>query len=703
MSKAESASKSRGRWHYAGIVLSVLFIIAMGSYRLVYPSLRIAPSTPTVDEMAYANVANSVLEGKGFDLDSANKGEVLNIPWTRKDGPTTFAPPLHILYLALLFLSGVSRNGVATADAVLIIAGSVCWYFACRRIVPGWVALAGAILFLNGNALYQNVVAMPYLTESFWIFLVMFTVFAVTIRLKMRPLYRGVMTGILCGALILTRGEALLLTPLLVLFSAPRFPRVWKDTYVAAAIVVAGLVICPWVVRNYVHTGEIVLSRNGSGYNTWIGNNPGAYDADSLSNSIANHDFPYPYSYKNSDDEASVDKKTAASAHLWMLLNPKAWMHTSFRRLLYFWQPMNFLVDYTNFWVRVGLFYLCLLGVFAVPWKNKLTWLVLSPVLVYTLVATLLLGGNMFVRFRMMMSPMEAMLIASGAWLLVRTGAAVFSPRQEKRARAIAKAVALAMATVLFGTAVLKMPSMEISRSRLAHANFEDGFGKVRPINPPELDLDTHIEGVEGKSVLYLTRLMKKGNQGVYFILPPGTCQPFREYKLEFRAKVSEPPAFRASVVAYPSMEDLNARQDGFVLNMSEFGHNTAWGEWTTFRMFFTGPHREPAPPLIVYIMLGAQRPRNWAAVDWIQISESSLMERFGREYFTEETSRRRQWRMYKDPWRGPVEPFPEPPISVKEVRIRQRAQKAAAERRFPEARQRAEREAPEKQSPPTP
>lgn len=93
---------------------------------------------------------------------------------------------------------------------------------------------------------------------------------------------RALLAGILLGAGVLTRGEALAYLPVLVLVVAGRR---WRDgarpgpTLAAGAMVVAGLalVVTPWVVRNERVVGPGAGLSTTGGFNFFLAHSPGGY------------------------------------------------------------------------------------------------------------------------------------------------------------------------------------------------------------------------------------------------------------------------------------------------------------------------------------------------------------------------------------------------------------------------------------------
>jgi 4-amino-4-deoxy-L-arabinose transferase-like glycosyltransferase len=72
-----------------------------------------------------------------------------------------------------------------------------------------------------------------------------------------RAIWLAVAAGAVLGMAVLTRGDGLLLLPVVVV---PLLWRRWRD--IAVVIVTMGVVVAPWVLRNYVRFDRVVLSTN---------------------------------------------------------------------------------------------------------------------------------------------------------------------------------------------------------------------------------------------------------------------------------------------------------------------------------------------------------------------------------------------------------------------------------------------------------
>src|SRR5206468_9535153 len=80
--------------------------------------------------------------------------------------------------------------------------------------------------------------------------------------------------GVAIGLATMTRGEALLLAPLLVLLLMARGPRPWrwKAARSAALLGAFALVLAPWTIRNALTFADpVIVSDNANA--VWVGSN----------------------------------------------------------------------------------------------------------------------------------------------------------------------------------------------------------------------------------------------------------------------------------------------------------------------------------------------------------------------------------------------------------------------------------------------
>lgn len=647
----------RSTWSAIGAVLIVCLLGLMGPIRWSLASPQRAMIT---DAQRYQNIARSVLEGKGFDIDHKNKGGAPIQGWIRSDGPTTFTPPVHILYLAGLFALGVSRAGIGVINAVLLTFAAVLLVFTGRRFISLPACVGGAALLLVNRPLLHYSIRHPMMTESVWVFLLIVTLFVAT-RTGIAPLKHGCMLGICSGVLLLTRGEAALMFPIIVLLASPSFPKVWRDPFVAIAIGVAVVIVAPWVIRNYLHTGELVVSRNGSGFSLIVNNNPNTFDTDSHAMAIAATGPPI-VGYAQETNEVLADGLLASTAIDVMKSRPRVWLDSGIRRLLYLWQPINFVEGHREYWIRIVGFFFFLAGLAAIPWRQRPAWIVLAPIAIYSGMS-LIVGGNMLARFRAMFAPCEAIIMACGVAACIGAIYAALRVRNETQ-RSFRGAAFLLAGIVAYSTVIFLAQTVDIRRTIIYAQDFERGADSIVPVSPKRHGEGTRlVAGAAENTVLSLDGSVRRRSwQGITIHIPPEMYRPNRDYKVEFDAFLPEGSLLNFVVVA-DLVDPTGDRVYRQWLAQSEFRWNTRWDQWTTLSAYFTTPHSTPVE-LNLWLRLGTTSNRTeegydfsglWALVDNLRVEESSLLARYAREYFTRESDRRREFPSYKDPIFGPA------------------------------------------------
>ena len=76
--------------------------------------------------------------------------------------------------------------------------------------------------------------------------------------------------SIVSGLLILTRGEFVLIYAIIIMFIM--LNKKVNKINILRIILITSVIISPYVIRNYVHFSEIIITKS-LGYNLWKGNN----------------------------------------------------------------------------------------------------------------------------------------------------------------------------------------------------------------------------------------------------------------------------------------------------------------------------------------------------------------------------------------------------------------------------------------------
>jgi hypothetical protein len=251
----------RLRTSAAALVLIALAALAVrvAFALLAAPDVKVVPPT---DAGAYHLLANNLADGRGY---IRPYDRLLARPPAIR--PTAEYPPLFPALLSLVARAGGRSLDAQRLAMCFVGAGTVVLIGLLGARVAGWPAgLAAAAVAAVYPMLFQSdAVLMP---ETLYAFLV-----AAVLVLAYRALdapsgLRFLALGAAVGAAALTRAEALLLVPLLVLpLAAVRRAGDPRRRLALTAVAVGGVavVVAPWTVRNYVRFDAFVpVSTNAS-------------------------------------------------------------------------------------------------------------------------------------------------------------------------------------------------------------------------------------------------------------------------------------------------------------------------------------------------------------------------------------------------------------------------------------------------------
>ena len=181
---------------------------------------------------------------------------------------------LYTYVLAGLYrFFGSGYRQVATLHILLDLIAIVALYQICRLLLPRgqWIGLLAAAFYaLYPYLIFQNLTLID--TPLFMALLYLFIWAVIVLRDQPTRLFLG-LTGVLLGALLYTRPVIALFIPFVALWWL--FSWGVKQTVLRALVmvVIASLLLLPWIVRNYtVYQAFIPIAAN-SGENLWWGNN----------------------------------------------------------------------------------------------------------------------------------------------------------------------------------------------------------------------------------------------------------------------------------------------------------------------------------------------------------------------------------------------------------------------------------------------
>ena len=241
-------TRAPGFWAVLGAIAALAFVM-----RAVYALHWAPPLSFLEDDTFFSWSARQIAQGHGYV-------QPLTALVQKPAPPTAEHPPLYPLLLAAFMKLGLASLGAQRM--VNVVLGTVTVVLvAClgRQIAGPRTGLVAAVLcaaypvFIGADGAIMSETLLGTLVAGSLL---------VAVRCLQQASLRQVgALGVLIGLAALTRSEAVLLWPLLVLPIALRSPRLPLKV---AAVAAAGsfVVIAPWVVRNWVTLGRPVLSDN---------------------------------------------------------------------------------------------------------------------------------------------------------------------------------------------------------------------------------------------------------------------------------------------------------------------------------------------------------------------------------------------------------------------------------------------------------
>lgn len=234
------------------VVLAIGLVLRMGWAALV-------PVDPISDSAAYDAFARTIVEHGVYG-------------WTA-DQPSAFWPVgTSAIYAGLYFLFGHSYVPVVILNIILGI-GIVALTMMLTHVFfdDATAIVAGGLMAVWPSQVAYVTILASELPFTFFVMLGMTAWF----QPNLSKLVRAVASGLAFGAAAYIRPVSLVLPFVLWLSSIPNWRKLLGDIQtVAVAMIVIGLTIAPWSVRNSkLFDGFVLVSTNG-GVNLWMGNNP---------------------------------------------------------------------------------------------------------------------------------------------------------------------------------------------------------------------------------------------------------------------------------------------------------------------------------------------------------------------------------------------------------------------------------------------
>lgn len=273
-------------------------------------------------------LGRSLVEGHGFSF--------MGIP-------TAKFPPVYPLLVAAAF----ATLGVYSTPAAVTLAlfQSVCAALTavCLTAVGGRFfgrkegIIAGLIWAVYPSSVVNSVVRIWYSELSI---LLVFLLIVTAVSLKGPLVLRVACLGGLSGLLVITDPTMMVYSALLFLWALRKCKLTWGLIRLATVwTVVAGVVVAPWAIRNWVVLGTPGVIKSNIGLELFFGNNPystgGGIDKERGQALAALNEEEHAY-YEGLSEKAYFDY-LGKKALDWIRTHPARFVQLSAKRLWYFW------------------------------------------------------------------------------------------------------------------------------------------------------------------------------------------------------------------------------------------------------------------------------------------------------------------------------------------------------------------------------
>ncbi len=262
-----TSSWSRSSWWLLGVVLLVAFAIRGGAMWGLRGNLQADPDS-------YRQLAENLLAtgsyARALPLDNHPDGATLL--------PTAYRPVLYPLLLAISSRAGeVSLVAVGMGHLVIgLLTVALVFHLALRwKLWPLPAALAALLVAADPILVYQSSFIM---TETLATLLAVACWWQLS-RWSERPTLGNLLaSGALLGLAMLCRPTFLpwaALVMVVIAWQSRGRQRIVAPLVLALAMLAT---LSPWLVRNYVQFGRVVVATTHGGYTLWLANNPSYYD-----------------------------------------------------------------------------------------------------------------------------------------------------------------------------------------------------------------------------------------------------------------------------------------------------------------------------------------------------------------------------------------------------------------------------------------
>jgi len=327
----EQTNHHAGLWVVAVILLIALIVRVVWTVAAPQVDPIISANPYHGDALDYDAIARNVIAGRGFTIDDVH--------------PTAYRAPVYPLLLSLFY---------AVSDHSLLFVRLIQAGLGVGVVYLTW--LLGRDLFTQAvGALAALIVAIHPLLIYFGVYLWTETLYTILITAVAYGLLRGLqagrlrwiaLAGMLFGLAALTRPQALVQAPLMLLVVLIYFRQRGPARRLLAALILALTTlapIAPWTVRNLAAFHELILIDTHGGYTLY-----GSYDP-AAGGAFVDRPLPGGQDW-NALSETERDEVYYGAAIAWIEQNPGAALSLIPARLWRASSPTTIVVGELNGW-----------------------------------------------------------------------------------------------------------------------------------------------------------------------------------------------------------------------------------------------------------------------------------------------------------------------------------------------------------------
>ena len=183
-----------------------------------------------------------------------------------------YQAPLYPYFIALIYkIFGIKLFAVRIIQVLMGSATCLLYYYISKKI---WGVRAGVIASLLATFYSIYIFYVPlHLKPTLYIFLETLCILLLCLCFYEKKKRYFIASGVLLGLMVFTRGNTLLIVPFLLIWVFLSYN--FKTAIRNYLLILAGLllILFPVIIRNYVVSGDFVITTSQAGSNFYIGNN----------------------------------------------------------------------------------------------------------------------------------------------------------------------------------------------------------------------------------------------------------------------------------------------------------------------------------------------------------------------------------------------------------------------------------------------